>query len=61
MNAIIINIGDQHWLWNEYKYGYQPNSNFLVVQNGDLLEDSCNILREYKKRSKSLNVQCQWR
>jgi hypothetical protein len=33
---------------NEFKRGYQPRSNFVKDENGDLLADSYNILSRWK-------------
>jgi hypothetical protein len=34
------NIRDQYWGINEFKWGYQPRSNLVKDENGDLLADS---------------------
>jgi hypothetical protein len=33
---------------NEFRRGYQPRSNLVKDENGDLLEDSHNILNKWK-------------
>jgi hypothetical protein len=33
---------------NEFKKGYQPKSNFVKDENGDLFADSHNILKRWK-------------
>jgi hypothetical protein len=43
---------------NEFKRGYQPRSNLVKNENGDLLADSHNILNRWKNYcSQLLNVQ----
>jgi hypothetical protein len=42
----------------EYKKGYQPRSNILKYENGDLLADSCNISNRGKNYL-SL-IECTW-
>jgi hypothetical protein len=42
------NIRDLHRGINEFKKGYQPRSNFVKDENGDLLADSNTILHRWK-------------
>jgi hypothetical protein len=42
---------------NDFMRGYQPRNTLLKDENGDLLEDSCNILNAWKNYfSQLLNV-----
>jgi hypothetical protein len=51
------NIRDLYRGINEFKRGYQPTSNFVKDENGDLLVDSNIILNRWKSYfSKLLNV-----
>jgi hypothetical protein len=43
------NIRDLHRGINEFKKGYQPRSNFVTDEKGDLFADSHNILNRWKK------------
>jgi hypothetical protein len=43
------NIRDLYREINEFKRGYQPRSNLMKDENGDLLADSDNILNRWKK------------
>jgi hypothetical protein len=45
MNSKNKNIRDLYRGINEFKRGYQPRSNFVKDENGDLLADSQNILK----------------
>jgi hypothetical protein len=39
------------------RVGYQPRTNFVKVENGDLLADSCNVLNRWKNSfSQKLNI-----
>jgi hypothetical protein len=42
------NIRDLYRKINEFKMGYQPRSNLVKDQNGDLLAESHNILNRWK-------------
>jgi hypothetical protein len=42
------NIRDLYRGINEFKKGYQPRSNLVKDENGDLLADSHNILNRWK-------------
>jgi hypothetical protein len=42
------NIGDLHRGIKEFKKGYQPRSNLVKDENGDLLADPQNILNRWK-------------
>jgi hypothetical protein len=51
------NIRDLYRGINEFKRSYQPRSNLVKDENGDLLADSHNILNRWKKYfSQLLNV-----
>jgi hypothetical protein len=41
---------------NYFRKGYQPRSNLVKDENGDLLADSLNILNRWMNYSKLLNV-----
>jgi hypothetical protein len=41
---------------NEFKRGYQPRSNLVKDENGDLFEDSHNILNRWNYFSQLMNV-----
>jgi hypothetical protein len=43
------NIKDLYRGINEFKRGYQPRSDLMKDENGDLLADSHNILKRWKK------------
>jgi hypothetical protein len=47
-NSENTNIRDQYRGINEFKRGYQPKNNLVNDENGDLLEDSHNILNRWK-------------
>jgi hypothetical protein len=47
-NSMIKNIGDLCSGINEFTRGYQPRSNLVKYENGDLLADSNNILNRRK-------------
>jgi hypothetical protein len=54
INALAVNskkkkIRDVYRGINEFKRGYQPQSNLVKDENGDLLADSHNILNRWKK------------
>jgi hypothetical protein len=53
MNSMNKNIIDMYRGINEFKRGYQPRSNLVNDENGDLLADSHNILNYF---SHLLNV-----
>jgi hypothetical protein len=42
------NIRDLYRVINDFKRGYQPGSNIVKYENGDLLADSRNILNMWK-------------
>jgi hypothetical protein len=42
------NISDLYRRINEFKRGYQPQSNLVKDENGDLLADSDSILNRWK-------------
>jgi hypothetical protein len=42
------NIKDLYRGINDFKRGYQPRSNIVKDENGDLLADSINILSSWK-------------
>jgi hypothetical protein len=44
MNSKNRNTRDLYTGINEFKRGYQPRTNFVKDENGDLLADSHNIL-----------------
>jgi hypothetical protein len=48
MNSKNKNIRDLYRGINDFKRGYQPSSNLVKVENGDLLADSHNILNRWK-------------
>jgi hypothetical protein len=48
MNSKNKNIRDLYREINEFKRGYQPRSNFVKDENGDLLADSSNIVNRWK-------------
>jgi hypothetical protein len=51
------NIRDLYRGINEFKRGYQPQSNLVKDENGDLLADSDNIFNRWKNYfSQLLNV-----
>jgi hypothetical protein len=51
------NIRDLYRGINKFKKGYQPRSNFIKDEKGDLLADSRNILNRWKNYfSQLLNV-----
>ncbi|PNF19615.1 hypothetical protein B7P43_G03232 [Cryptotermes secundus] len=57
MNSKNKNIRDLYRGINDFKRGYQPNSNLVKDENGDLLADSHNILNRWKNYfSQLLNV-----
>ncbi|PNF41609.1 hypothetical protein B7P43_G10463 [Cryptotermes secundus] len=57
MNSKNKNIRDLYRGINDFKRGYQPSSNLVMDENGDLLADSHNILNMWKNYiSKLLNV-----
>ncbi|PNF41580.1 hypothetical protein B7P43_G12088 [Cryptotermes secundus] len=57
MNSKNKNIRDLYRGINDFKRGYQPSSNLVKDENGDLLADSHNILnRQRKYFSQLLNV-----
>jgi hypothetical protein len=49
MNSKNKNIRDLYRGINEFKRGYQPRSNYVKDQNGDLLADSNSRLNRRKK------------
>jgi hypothetical protein len=56
-NSMNKNIRDLYWEINESKKGYQPRSNFVKNEKGDLLADPYNILNRWKNYfSQLLNV-----
>jgi hypothetical protein len=57
MNSKNKNIRDPYRGINEFKRGYQPRSNLVKDENGDLLADSNTILNRLKSYfSQLLNV-----
>jgi hypothetical protein len=42
------NIGDSNRGTNEFKKGYQPRTNVVKVEDGDLLADFHSILNKWK-------------
>ncbi|PNF33874.1 hypothetical protein B7P43_G06731 [Cryptotermes secundus] len=57
MNSKHENIRDLHRGINDFKRGYQPSSNLVKDENGDLLADSHNILNRWRNYfSQLLNV-----
>jgi hypothetical protein len=42
------NIRDLYRSIHEFKKGYQPITNLVKDENGDVLADSCNILNSWK-------------
>jgi hypothetical protein len=57
MNSTKKNLRDLYRGINEFKRGYQPRSNLVKDENGDLLADSQNILNMWKSYfSQLLNV-----
>jgi hypothetical protein len=48
MNSMNKNITDLYRGINKFKGGYQPRSNLMEDENGDLLDDSHNILNRWK-------------
>jgi hypothetical protein len=56
MNDNNTNTADLHRKTNEFMRGYQPRSNLVKEENGDLLADSHNILIKQKNCSQLLNV-----
>ncbi|PNF32825.1 hypothetical protein B7P43_G04341 [Cryptotermes secundus] len=57
MNSKNKNITDLHRGINDFKRGYQPSSNLVKDENGDLLADSHNILNRWRNYfSQLLNV-----
>jgi hypothetical protein len=56
MNSKNKNIRDQCRGINEFKRGYQPRSNFMKDENGDLFADSHSILDRYFYFSQLLTV-----
>jgi hypothetical protein len=48
MNSIKKNIKDMYRGINKFKRGYQPRSNFVKGENGDLLAESGCILNRWK-------------
>jgi hypothetical protein len=59
MNSKNKNIRDLYRGINEFKRGYQPRSNLVKDENGDMLADSNNIVNGWKSYfSQLLNVHC---
>jgi hypothetical protein len=57
MNSKNKNTGDLYMGINEFKRGYQPRSNLVKEENGDLLADSSNTVNLWKSYiSQLLNV-----
>ncbi|PNF31408.1 hypothetical protein B7P43_G04074 [Cryptotermes secundus] len=57
MNSKNKNIRDLYRGINDFKRGYQPSSNLVKDENGDLLADSHNILKRWRNYfSQLLNV-----
>jgi hypothetical protein len=57
VNSKNKNTGDLNRVINDFKRGYQPRSNLVKDENGDLLADSHNILNRWKNYfSQLLNV-----
>jgi hypothetical protein len=57
MNSKNKNMKDLYRAINEFKWGYQPVTNLVKDENGDLLADSHNILNKWKNYfSQLLNV-----
>jgi hypothetical protein len=56
MNSKNKNIRDLYKAINEFKMGYQPRSNLVKDENGDLLTDSHKILNMWKNHSQLFNV-----
>jgi hypothetical protein len=57
MNSKNKNIRDLYRGINDFKRGYQPSSNLVKDENGDLLADSHNILNRWRNYfSQLLNV-----
>jgi hypothetical protein len=57
MNSKNKKIRDRYRGINAFKRGYQPRSNFVKDENGDLLADSNNIVNSWKSYfSQLLNV-----
>jgi glucose-6-phosphate isomerase len=48
MNSKNKNIRDLYRGINDFKRGYQPRSNFVKDENGDLLADSHNVFNRLK-------------
>jgi hypothetical protein len=61
MNDLAVNSKNIGYLYkgiNEFKKGYQPRSNLVKDENGELLADSQNILNRWKDYYSQLqNVQ----
>jgi hypothetical protein len=61
MNCKNKNIRDMYRGINEFKKGYQPRSNLVKDENGDLLADSNTILNRWKSNLYSeheVSIQC---
>jgi hypothetical protein len=56
VNSKSKNIKDPYRGINEFKKGYQPRSNIVKDENGDLLADSHDILNRWKNCSQLLKV-----
>jgi hypothetical protein len=57
MNSKNKNTGDLKRGINEFKKGYQPRTNLVKGENGDLLADSHNILNRWTNYfSQLLNI-----
>jgi hypothetical protein len=56
MNSKNKNLRDQYRGINECKRGYQPQSNLVKDENGDLLADSHSILNRWKNYFQLLNM-----
>jgi hypothetical protein len=48
-NSMNKNIRDLYRGTNEFKKGYQPRTNMVKEENGDLLADSHSVLNRWKK------------
>jgi hypothetical protein len=55
-NRMNKNIRDLYRGINDFKRGYQPRSNLVMDENGDLLADFHNILNRWKNFSQLLTV-----
>jgi hypothetical protein len=57
MNSKNKNVRDLYRGMNEFKRGYQPGSNLVKNENGDLLAESSNTVNRWKELLFSL-IEC---